>query len=361
MHLKWTDEASLRRLAEEGLISNMDRVSDARGDALLHELLVHKAELEMQNEALRDAQLEIAALHARYTALFEDAPVAYIALDEQSRITAANARAAKLLGESRRALLGVKLTRHLVPEEAIPFERYRREMSESHAGLGAEFTMVVAGGAHRLVRVDGVPASGDGTGCYLTLTDVTAYNGMVRQLDSDDRSSNGAERPSRPIVDLNAVLAELEPVLPSLLGGDIGAEVDLGASDGSVRLDRAHIERILLTAVRNSRQAMPHGGGFRVETASVELMEADRPSGVAHGRFVRWAMSDTGAGMDESARSRAFEPVIPASPAEDTALGLSMVKAAVERCGGFVELESELGRGTKLVIHLPCATGSPRK
>ena len=137
MQLKWSDEASLRRLAEEGLIGDsLERVD--QNDALLHELLVHKAELEMQNEALRDAQLEIVALHARYKAFFDDAPTAYVVLDDGSRITAVNDRAARMLGGTPRALLGVRLTRHLEPEEAVPFERYRRDVTESQAGLSAE-------------------------------------------------------------------------------------------------------------------------------------------------------------------------------------------------------------------------------
>ena len=63
--------------------------------------------------------------------------------------------------------------------------------------------------------------------------------------------------------------------------------------------------------------------------------------------------------MTESVRSRAFEPFFTTKPpGVGTGLGLSMVKAAVERSGGFVSLESELARGTALVIYLPRATGT---
>ena len=104
---------------------------------------------------------------------------------------------------------------------------------------------------------------------------------------------------------------------------------------------------------------MPHGGSFRIETATVELSDTEKARGIVGTRFVRWALSDTGIGMTESTRSRAFEPFFTTKPpGVGTGLGLSMVKAAVERSGGFVQLESELGRGTELVIHLPRATGT---
>ena len=421
MQLKWTDEASLRRMAEEGMIGDsMERDPESRTTSNLYELLVHKAELEMQNEALRDAQTELGTLHERYKALFDQAPTAYVALDASCRITAANDRAAKLLGEAPRALFGVRLTRHLVPEEAISFERYRREVMGAPTALGAEFTMVVAGGEQREIRLESVATNGKGSEWYVALTDVTAYNGMVRQLDHDERLRTIQQRAStiahslnnllysiqghadvalqlieptapahapltrmrevvtrcaetteqlttfsraetaRPgIVDLNAVVAELQTLLPSLLGADIAAEVHLGASDGEVRLDRTHVEQILLTAVRNARHAMPHGGTFRIDTATVELTDAARIRDTENTRFIRWTLSDTGVGMTASTRDRAFEPFFTTKPpGVGTGLGLSMVKATVERSGGFVDLESEPGRGTKLIVHLPRATGA---
>src|SRR5215471_18405119 len=124
MELKWTDEASLRRLAEEGLlVKPIERVVDSKRE-LLHELMVHKTELEMQNEALRDALSELESTRDRYEVLFHAAPTGYVVLDASCRVTAANERAATMLGKTRRTLLGARFTRFLAPEEAISFERY---------------------------------------------------------------------------------------------------------------------------------------------------------------------------------------------------------------------------------------------
>jgi len=194
------------------------------------------------------------------------------------------------------------------------------------------------------------------------------YAPLIRLQNSVRRCAAATEQltafsraePDQPtIVDLNAVLSELQPQLPSVLGDDIEGELTLGASDAAVRLDPVHIEQIVLTAARNARHAMPEGGVFRIETAAAESDETGPMQGVAGARFVRWTLSDTGTGMTESTRERAFEPFFTTKPpGVGTGLGLSTVKAAVERNGGFVKLESQLGRGTKLVIHLPCATGT---
>jgi hypothetical protein len=151
----------------------------------------------------------------------------------------------------------------------------------------------------------------------------------------------------------------MSTVLPALLGDEVEVELKLDAPDSAVRLDREHIEQIVLSAARNSRQAMPHGGSFRIETATVELPKSREMPGIIGTRFVKWTLSDTGIGMAESVRSRAFEPFFTTKPpGVGVGLGLSMVKAAVERSGGFVSLESELARGTALVIYLPRATGT---
>jgi CheY-like chemotaxis protein len=170
-----------------------------------------------------------------------------------------------------------------------------------------------------------------------------------------------AETSEPAIVDLNAAIAGMEDIIRALLGDEITLELNLAASDAAVRLDAVHIEQIILNAVRNARQAMPQGGTFLIETASVELGGPADPQRVVSSRAVRWSMSDTGLGMTESTRERAFEPFFTTkAPGKGTGLGLSMVKTSVERTGGVVALESELGRGTSLVLHLPRASGSTR-
>src|SRR5262249_27160497 len=137
---------------------------------------------------------------------------------------------------------------------------------------------------------------------------------------------------------------EMQAVLRSLLGPDIDLELNLTAGDPAIRLDRSEIEQILLTSVRNSRDAMPHGGTYVIETANVAVQRSEGHRGSKN--YVRWSMADTGIGMTESTRQRAFEPFFTTKPSgAGTGLGLAMVKAAIERCEGSTTLDSDLGRG----------------
>ncbi len=421
MDLKWKDGSSLRHLAEDA-VNEQVRSGDvgASRERLLHDLSVHEAELRMQNEALRDAQVELQKVHDQYKDLFDHAPVGYVIADTTSRIAASNARAAAVLGLPPEELVGERLSRFLIPDEAIPFEQYRREVTRSSNALAAEFSIVTRGGQRREIRLESV-CTDHATGEWrIALTDVSAYNELIRRLDHDERlaaverhastvahdlnnllysilghadvamhslspgepayapvvrlrevvtrcaqateqlsSFSRAETSQPSIVDLNDVIVSMDGVLRSLLGDGIEFECGLAADDAAVRVDPSHIEQILLSSVKNSRQAMPHGGGYRIETANVELNIPVEARGTASSRFVRWTMSDTGVGMNESTRRRAFEPFFTTKPpGAGTGLGLAMVKAAVERAGGFAALESELDGGTKLVLYLPRATGT---
>src|SRR5262249_26997820 len=146
---------------------------------------------------------------------------------------------------------------------------------------------------------------------FLTPQDA-AYAPMIRLrevvrrcADATDRLATftRAETTQPGLLDLNAAIASMEAELRSLVGDDIELELRLDASDCIVRMDAAQVEQILLSAVRNARQAMPHGGAFAIETAMREGADGSGPS-----RRIRWSMSDTGIGMTEAIRVRAFEP-----------------------------------------------------
>jgi signal transduction histidine kinase len=421
MDLKWKDHASLRDLAEQEVRAQAATFdAGASRESLLHELFVRDEDLRKQNEALSAAHAELRQLSYRYRDLFENAPIGYLVADRTTLISAANERGAAVLDERPDALVGDRLTRFLLPDEVVPFERYRREVAKSATPLEAEFTMVTGTGQRREVRLESVCTDRQTGDWRIALTDVTIYNGMLRKLDHDQRlgaverhattiahdlnnllysilghadvalscltassaayppvvrlrevvkrcaeateqlsSFARAEESRPPIVDLNGVILKMEGLLTSLLGDDVELDLATTATDAAVRLDPHHIEQILLTSVRNSRHAMPHGGTYRVEIASVELNSPMETRGTASTRFVRWTMSDTGIGMNEITRRRAFEPFFTTKPpGVGTGLGLAMVKAAVERAGGFAAIESDLGRGTKLVVYLPRATGT---
>jgi PAS domain S-box-containing protein len=164
------------------------------------------------------------------------------------------------------------------------------------------------------------------------------------------------------VLDLNRVVEEMRPMLVRLMGEDVEVCVQSQAEPTTICADPHQLEQVLMNLAVNSRDAMPDGGRFSIETGFVEWDEsqAQLHPGAHAGPYVMLAVSDTGEGMSEETRGHIFEPFFTTKEVgKGTGLGLSTIHGIVEQSGGCVEVASELGRGTTFRIYLPRVVAAP--
>ena len=183
--------ADLRKRAEEIFQKNaslllpeqFEAVTSEEARHLLHELAIHQIELEMQNEELRQAYVEIEAARAHYFNLYDLAPVGYIAVDQKGRIRDSNLTAATLLGVGRAALANKQISHFIFMEDEESYLRLLKKLlhtnnpEESEAPLLCDLRMVKSDGspfwAHWVVAA-AQDESGEPT-LHIVLSDITDF------------------------------------------------------------------------------------------------------------------------------------------------------------------------------------------
>ncbi|MBE2215223.1 MAG: response regulator [Opitutaceae bacterium] len=163
-------------------------------------------------------------------------------------------------------------------------------------------------------------------------------------------------------LDLNEVVANLTKMLQRIVGEDISVHLHFSPVPAQVHADASMLDQVVLNLVVNARDAMPEGGKLEIETHVCELDEAAAramPEGRA-GDFVCLSVSDTGTGMAPEVRARLFEPFFTTKDVgKGTGLGLATVYGIVRQHQGWIEVRSEIGRGSLFRIYLPYAAGTP--
>ena len=176
---------------------------------------------------------------------------------------------------------------------------------------------------------------------------------IVRQLLAFARKETAAAVGLNP----NTALTSVHGMLSRLIGEDIELKMALQPDVWAIRIDPTHFDQIVINLLANARDAMGGGGRIRVATANVTLDEGSakrRHPGMSPGDYVSLEVSDSGCGMDAATRDRIFEPFFTTKADESgTGLGLSTVLGIVERNGGRIDVQSEVGKGTTFTIYLP--------
>jgi PAS domain S-box-containing protein len=174
---------------------------------------------------------------------------------------------------------------------------------------------------------------------------------LVKQMLTFARKTESLVQP----LDLNTLVKEVAKMLYETFPRTITIERTLDPTLPAIIADATQIHQVLLNLSVNARDAMPKGGTLRFSTSVVTAAHlADRFATVTAEKYVALTITDTGMGMDEKTRERIFEPFFTTKgPGRGTGLGLSVVHGVVGAHGGFIDVESQLGKGTTFRIYFP--------
>jgi len=175
---------------------------------------------------------------------------------------------------------------------------------------------------------------------------------LVRQLLAFSRQQTLQPR----VLNITDALADLSHLLRRLIGENIALNVVHGRDLGLIKVDQGQLEQVIINLAVNARDAMSGGGTLTIKTENVELTEPIRRGDelMPPGKYVVIGVGDTGCGIPKENLERIFEPFFSTKEVgAGTGLGLSTVYGIVKQTGGFVLVDSEVGKGSTFSIYLP--------
>jgi PAS domain S-box-containing protein len=181
--------------------------------------------------------------------------------------------------------------------------------------------------------------------------------GLTRQLLTFSRRQLIQPR----LLDLNEVVSNMTKMLGRILGEDIVLELDYHAKPVVIQADASMMEQTLLNLAVNSRDAMPKGGKLSLK---ISVEDIGQPHVLQHpearpGAFCCLEATDSGCGIAPENLRRVFEPFFTTKEVgKGTGLGLATVYGVAKQHQGWVEVESELGRGTTFRVYIPSCSQS---
>ncbi|MFN3286237.1 MAG: PAS domain S-box protein, partial [bacterium] len=178
---------------------------------------------------------------------------------------------------------------------------------------------------------------------------------LTRQLLGFARKGKFEVRP----LDLAHLCSEVTELFRSTLDPRIELRTRFPSDLPMVEGDASQLHQAILNLCMNARDAMPDGGVLELVLQPVIAPDPTSGEPPVLRPYVCLTVRDTGVGMDEHVKARMFEPFFTTKgPGKGTGLGLAMVYGIVRNHGGFLEVDSEVGRGTAVRMYLPVASGA---
>ncbi len=228
------------------------------------------------------------------------------------------------------------------------------------AGVAHDFNnllVVIQGGVSLVEAMLSMSEGGIDPEIATTLADMTSAAergaGLTKQLLGFARGGTFAQE----AVDVSKIINEGVGLIARTFDRKIDIQVVV-QPDLRIVGDESQIQQMLMNLCINSRDAMPDGGTLRVSAEQVNLNAeeiATLNADLVPGAHIKFSVSDTGYGMDEETRRRAFEPFA-STKGVGRGLGLAMVRTIIRGHNGVVCLDSTVGKGSRFDIYLPAMT-----
>ncbi|HRY48283.1 MAG TPA: PAS domain S-box protein [Candidatus Paceibacterota bacterium] len=195
--------------------------------------------------------------------------------------------------------------------------------------------------------------------------DARAETALQQIVTASERAANltrqllafSRRQPMQPLaINLNEVIHNLARMLQRILGDDVSLEFNSGQNLPAILADVSMMEQVIMNLVVNARDAMPKGGRLILRTASLFITDdyAQQHPEAQCGPCVCLSVTDTGCGMDDAVLARIFEPFFTTKDiGKGTGLGLATVYGIIKQHQGWLEVESQVGRGSTFKVFLP--------
>ncbi len=181
--------------------------------------------------------------------------------------------------------------------------------------------------------------------------------GLIGQVLTFAKGTTGEQAP----LQLTHLVKDAVRILKETLPRNIEIETVLADDPPYVIGDMTQLNQMLMNFCLNARDAMPQGGKLKIELEDVQLTETDllTQAGAVAGRFIRLTVADTGTGIPADILDRIFDPFFTTKEqGKGTGLGLSIAIGIVRSHGGFIDVHSEVNKGTQFKIYLPASAAA---
>ncbi len=407
------EKEKLRSAAEKRLHEKIDKLPELPEDVdtLLHELEVHQIELEMQNEELRASRRELEQLHEKYYDLYNYAPVGYFTLDLTSAITELNTTGANLLGFTKDRLIKTRFNWYVAPKYTKSFLYHLKQAYNSLEKHVFEMGLIRRNGIIFYAHVELLPQQLN-TGevqMKMAVVDITGRKELEDELKRSNEelqqfayvASHDLQEPLRTISSFTQLLdRRYKEKLDSDADEFIGYVVEAAQRMQQMILDLLEYSRIMTTGGEfkkiNSTNALEDALFYLkglIEDCNVEITyeklpvvtvdqlqltkvfqnlisnsikfsKLDEPPKIhisaeidEKNREYIFSVQDNGIGIEQQYAGRIFtifQRLHTLDKYQGTGIGLAIVKRIIERHGGHIWVESELGKGSTFYFTIPC-------